>query len=77
MGLGADGSDFKELEILSTAVNEWKSIGKFNHVGLSAAKIGNSFSEIASTMSTVRSDLLSKIDSEAQKDDEATPVIPL
>ena len=77
MGLGADGSDFAELEILSTTANTSGSNGTFNHAGLSAAKIGNSFSEIASSMSTVRSGLLSKITEEVQKDDEAKPVIPL
>ena len=76
MGLGADGSDFTVLETLSCTVKECGGIGEFNHAGLSAANIGNSFSQIASSISTMRSRLLSKIDSDVQKD-ETKPVIPL
>ena len=77
MGIGADGTDFSELKCLSDTANIYGGNGEFNHAGLSAANLGDGFSTIASSMSTMRSGLLSKSDDEAQKYDEAKPIVPL
>ena len=77
MGIGANGSDFSELKILSSTAESHGSKGEFIHAGLSAANLGDGFSKISSSMSTVRSGLLSTIDFEAEKVDEAKIVVPL
>ena len=77
MGIGADGSDFTEIKKLSRAAETHGGKGEFKHAGLSAANLGDGFSKIASSMSTVRSGLLSKTDSEAKREDEAKIVVPL
>lgn len=77
MGIGANGNDFTELKALSDTAKVYGGNGEFNHAGLSAANLGDGFSKIASSMSTVRSGLLSKSKDEVQKDDKTKLVIPL
>ena len=76
MGIGARDSDFAELKKLSKIATKFGGKGEFNHAGLSAASLGAGFSKIASSMSSVRSGLLSKSTSEIQKD-ETKSVVPL
>lgn len=77
MGIGASGSDFVQLQALSNAAKKNGGNGEFNHAGLSAANLGDGFSKLASSMSTVRSGLLPKAESDIQRDDEAKLVVPL
>lgn len=65
-----------ELKKLSKIATTSGGKGEFNHVGLSAANLGNHFSKIASSISSVRSGLLSKSESEIQKD-ETKLILPL
>ena len=76
MGIGANKSDFKKLKKLSDVADSNGGNGEFNHAGLLAAKLGDGFSKIASSMSTVRSGLLSKSEDDVQRDD-FKPIVPL
>jgi hypothetical protein len=76
MGIGANGCDFKALEEMVNISKSYGGRGEFNHAGLSAASLGDGFSSLSSSMSTVRSALLSTV-KEDHADDNITAVVPL
>jgi hypothetical protein len=69
MGLGASGADFEKLSSLADVAKLHGAQGDFNHAGLSAASLGQGFSFISSTMSSLRDAMLSTVDAVEGKDD--------
>jgi hypothetical protein len=59
MGIGPVGSDFQQLKSLVDAAKEQGSEGQFIHAGLSSAELSTTFSTMATSMSTTRTELLS------------------
>jgi hypothetical protein len=69
MGLGASGADFEKLSRMADIAKLHGAQGVFNHAGLSAASLGQGFSIISSTMSSLRDTMLSTVGAEEEKDD--------
>lgn len=67
MGIGAAGSDFTEMKELTDLVTSYGANGTFVHAGLNPTCISTTFSSIATSMTTTRNDLLSKVDKKATK----------
>jgi hypothetical protein len=59
MGIGPVGSDFEQLQCLVDVAVQQGSEGQFNHAGLSPAELSTSFSTMATSMTTTRTELLS------------------
>lgn len=59
MGIGPVGADFQQLKSLVDAAKNQGSDGQFNHAGLSSAELSITFSTMATSMTTTRTELLS------------------